>query len=512
METKEFNIVQHFYQAAEKFPDKNAIIQNHQVISFKKLRAEVLETARYFSYQGIQKGDRVLVFVPMSIDLYRIVLALFELGATAVFLDEWVNVKRMEMCCKIASCHAFVGIFKARVLALFSGELRKIPIHLSPKLGYVPSAFQYSKTATQRQDTALITFTTGSTGIPKAAKRTHGFLHKQFEALQRKINPSPEDIDMPILPIVLLINLGTGSTSVIAPFKASKPSSIKPAKIVDQMKMHKVSRLTSSPFVVKSIAQYITHQKINSPNLQKIFTGGAPVFATEASLYQKAFPKTSIEIVFGSTEAEPISAIDAQELVQRSAKNDSVNKGLCVGRPDVSAAVRIIQIIDEPIACSNESKLDQLTLSDDQIGEIIVSGEHVLTEYLDNEEALKRNKIFIQGVCWHRTGDSGYLNQEGLLFLTGRCTQLITKGQKIFSPFVYEELFQSWPQVNIGTVMELKGEVVAIIELVNQSFQKEVKAMVLQLQGIERALFIKKIPRDPRHHSKIEYSRLRARL
>lgn len=42
---------------------------------------------------------------------------------------------------------------------------------------------------------------------------------------------------MPVLPIVLLINLGTGSTSVIAPFKASKPSSIKPAKIVEQIKV-----------------------------------------------------------------------------------------------------------------------------------------------------------------------------------------------------------------------------------------------------------------------------------
>lgn len=127
MDTKEFNIVQHFYQAAEKFPDKNAIIQNHQIISFKNLRSEVLETARYFSYQGIQKGDRVLVFVPMSIDLYRIVLALFRFGATAVFLDEWVSVKRMEMCCKIASCQAFIGVFKARILGLFFRRTSKNP-------------------------------------------------------------------------------------------------------------------------------------------------------------------------------------------------------------------------------------------------------------------------------------------------------------------------------------------------------------------------------------------------
>lgn len=127
-----------------------------------------------------------------------------------------------------------------------------------------------------------------------------------------------------------------------------------------------------------------------------------------------------------------LALLDPHELVQRSVKNDAVNNGLCVGHPDISATVRIIQIIDAPIACPTENELDQLTLPDDQIGEIIVAGNHVLTEYLDNEEALKRNKIFIQGVCWHRTGDSGYLNPEGLLFLTGRCTQLIKKDQKIF--------------------------------------------------------------------------------
>src|SRR5688500_10751638 len=96
------NIAQLFDDASAKFPEKTAIIYNDQKISFNELHVACNDTAAYFISKGISKGDRVLIFVPMSIDLYRIILALFKIGATAVFLDEWVNKKRMEECCKIA--------------------------------------------------------------------------------------------------------------------------------------------------------------------------------------------------------------------------------------------------------------------------------------------------------------------------------------------------------------------------------------------------------------------------
>lgn len=58
--------------------------------------------------------------------------------------------------------------------------------------------------------------------------------------------------DMPMLPIVLLLNLGRGITSVIADFKASKPLLFDPLKIWDQIKKHEIVSLTTSPFMVKN--------------------------------------------------------------------------------------------------------------------------------------------------------------------------------------------------------------------------------------------------------------------
>ena len=135
----------------------------------------------------------------MGIDLYKIVLALFKIGATAVFLDEWVNKSRMELCCEVAQCNAFIGIFKARVLSIFSTELRKIPI----KLGTQIPASKPAQTIigeVNLTDIALITFTTGTTGKPKAAKRTHEFLQEQFNALTDKMQPQADDVVLTMLP------------------------------------------------------------------------------------------------------------------------------------------------------------------------------------------------------------------------------------------------------------------------------------------------------------------------
>lgn len=504
-----FNIVDLFYASAKRNPGKTAIVYKGEKITFGEFEKQVTGTAAYFLHKGIRKGDRVMLFVPMSFDLYRIVLALFRIGATAVFLDEWVSKKRMEECCKVAQCKAFIGIFKARVLSYFSSELRKIPIHLG--VNYSPVKLKEDFPVTTKDDTALITFTTGSTGIPKAAKRTHGFLHAQFNALIEKIRPQENDIDLPVLPIVLLINLGTGTTSVIADFKAGKPSSLQPGKIIEQLKTNGVNRITASPFFIKEISKHVIQNKITLPQLKKIFTGGAPVFPSEGAIYHQAFPNALTQIVYGSTEAEPISAIDVKELIQH--ENSILEKGLNVGKTDKSASVKIIRIVDAPVTVNNEAELSELEVHGKKIGEIIVSGDHVLREYFNNTEGLKRNKIFIGETCWHRTGDSGYMDEGGNLFLTGRCATLIHRNEKIFAPFIYEGFFQTIPGVEMGTIMLSGQKLVAVIELNDASLKNAVEEKA-GASGIdfEKIIFMQKIPRDPRHNSKIDYALLRQQL
>ncbi|MCR9173821.1 MAG: AMP-binding protein [bacterium] len=494
------NISQLFLDAAKTYPERLAIIDPKQSITYEELQRDVLETAAYFKSKGIQKGDRVLVFVPMSVDLYRIVLALFYCGATAVFLDAWVNKKRLELCCEIADCKGFIGIPKARIFAWFSKELRRIPIKLSMKK---KNSGKEPITIVSDDDSALITFTTGSTGRPKAADRTHGFLKEQFDALIDEIDPKPEDVDMPVLPIVLFVNLGVGCTSVIADFKMSKPETMESEKLVHQIQQHKVNRITASPFVVEQLAKKTSNSTVFD-GIEKVFTGGAPVFPNQAKTLLNAFSNAQVNIVYGSTESEPISSIEAKELVSKEAE---LSDGLPVGHVYHKTELRIISISEGAIPTATSEDLDALTKEDGAIGEIIVAGPHVLKRYFNNDEAFKKNKIVCGDTIWHRTGDSGFLSNEQL-HLTGRCQQLIEHEEAILSPFIIENRLQQIPGVIMGTLLKVNSKLILTIE--GSISPETVREQQLEFPYDE--IKILDIPRDPRHNSKIDYPALKNRL
>lgn len=485
------NVVEQFLNAAEKYPNNTAIIDSSGSISFAQLREEVIHTASYFRSKGIQKGDRILVFVPMSIDLYRTVLAIFYCGATAVFLDEWVSKKRMEICCQIADCKGFVSGRKIRFLSVLSREIRQIPIKLKLSL---PSAHRSEMEDMSSDDSALITFTTGSTGTPKAANRTHGFLLEQFNVLVDVIQPKPIDVDMPMLPIVLFMNLGVGSTSFIPKFKMNKIDQIDFRKMHQKMLQLNVNRISSSPIFIQKLAEV---QEKNY--VEKIFTGGAPIFPTQAEVFQKVFSNASINIVYGTTEVEPISLVSSEELISSS----DIKSGLLVGETYYKSKVKILSLEDEVLHKVQLKEFESHIVEDGKIGEIIVAGSHVLKQYYNNEKAFQENKIIVDGEIWHRTGDSGYL-QNGQLFLTGRCKQLIYKNGRIISPFIVENQLLQKETISMGTILEIDDKLTLILESKNRNHSFE---------NIEydRIVYMK-IPRDPRHQSKIDYEKLKMNI
>jgi len=293
------------------------------------------------------------------------------------------------------------------------------------------------------------------------------------------------------------MNLGVGCTSIIADFKMSKPEKMNVGKIISQLSKNQVNRIIASPYFVKRLAQYVIEKRLDLPHLQKIFTGGAPVFPLETNLYLKAFSKTIIKVVYGSTEAEPISSIDANTLVSRKTQ---LSQGLPVGIPFHKTAVKIIQITSENIVVDNKTAFEELLLPEGKIGEIVVSGEHVLKQYFNNEAAFRSNKIIVEQTIWHRTGDSGFFKGKEL-FLTGRCKQLIATKNGYLSPFIIENELQYFEEVTMGTLMKIDEELVLVVEgkiADHQNFEFP----------FDRIQQVSKIPRDPRHNSKIDYGKL----
>jgi olefin beta-lactone synthetase len=499
------NILERLYQACQTYPNKIAIHGLDQSITFSELESCIKSRAKILINKGLKKGDCVLLFIPMGIPLYIEVCAIFHIGAIAVFIDQWVDKKRLIQSCEIANCRAIIASKKVLFLASFYKTIFKIPKKISVERHFKKLLkVDCDICQVSENDAALITFTTGSTGIPKAPIRTHGLLNAQFEALLPLLNQTDKArIDMPFLPIVLLLNLGIGRTSIIANFNPLKPETFDAQKIFAQIKNHQVTSITASPFYLNALCDY-NAQQTNNIKLNQVVSGGGPIFP---SLAKKMVTELSNDatIVFGSTEAEPMTHDSAAILA--NTYND-ISKGLYVGKAHSAWQIKIIQW---QAGALDHHYIKQYACDRNKAGEIIVCGKHVLQQYFNNEDAFKNNKIVdANGNIWHRTGDMAYLDEQNNLFLLGRCRQVIqTKLHGNIYPFIMEALLQDIVGIKHGTILKLNNKIYCIITCLANVNQSEILTSIKsRFPYIEECVILDILPFDKRHHTKIDYDKL----
>ena len=173
-----------------------------------------------------------------------------------------------------------------------------------------------------------------------------------------------------------------------------------------------------------------------------------------------------------------------------------------VGKPIEDINVKIIKPSDEPI-----EDFESTWLSTGEIGEICVEGKHVLKEYYNSDEAQKFAKINYQGQVWHRTGDAGYLDNDGRLFLMGRVKNRFVHNNKDVYVFPIENALLEIEGIEIGTILKIDEQIILVAEtkIPQKKLERELKNFGFNFDKF----IITKIPRDPRHNSKIDYDKLR---
>ncbi len=499
------NIVERLYKACQMFPDKIAIQDLNDTITFSELENGIKNRAKALSKKGIKKGDHVLLFVAMGIPLYIEVLALFHIGAVAVFLDQWADKKRLLEACKIAQCKAIIANWKILLMTSFYKIIFQIPKKLLVNNRSKTSInANCSITKVAENDPALITFTTGSTGAPKAPIRTHGLLEAQFEALLPLLDKGDKmRIDMPLLPIVLLLNLGIGRTSVIADFSPLKPLTFDPKKIHAQILRHGVTSMTASPFYLEVLSNYYAETATTSM-LKKVVSGGGPIFPELAKKMLLSLAN-HVTLVYGSTEAEPMTHNHANTLVNN---HSDVSKGLFVGLIEQDWEIKILHWHDRALT---KDDISQNICKHNEAGEILICGNHVLKSYFNNGQAFNDNKVVDTfDRIWHRTGDMGYIDANGNLFLLGRCKQAIsTHLHGTIYPFIAEALLQEIVGVKSGSVLKIDHKLYAVIACLPKVNETKISKVVKQvLPFIDLVVVVETIPYDKRHHTKIDYDRL----
>ncbi|MFL5814816.1 MAG: AMP-binding protein [Bdellovibrionia bacterium] len=514
----------------------------HDSATVGQLHDHIGRVAAGFQKLGIGMGDRVIVFMPMSLYLYVAMFALQKIGAIAVFLDSWARRNHLGASAQIVAPKGMVSFEKAFELCSQVPELDSVPLKISvgpttrKYAARLEELFQFPAFAesvpVEQEHTALITFTTGSSGTPKGANRTHRFLAAQHYALDECIPYTTSDADLPVFPIFSLNNLAAGVSTIIPAFDIGVPGDHDPEILLAQLEACHVTCTTLSPSLFNRLSAHCLQKGITLSGLRRVVTGGAPVSRDNVVDMQKVAPNADIWILFGSTEAEPMAHIEGREMVNqktRAAEDPEwVDEGVNVGHMAEGLYYKFIKIQKGPVEVNQASDWASLEVSAGEVGELIVAGEHVCRNYYNDDVAFKRAKIMDEnGTVWHRTGDLGRLDSEGNLWIVGRVHNAINRGGKYCFPVRAELIMKKLPYTQyaayLGVSDEKLGEkTVAVIvpqdkSVLGTATESEMKQELLRIMDkngvpVDQVLFREKIPMDPRHHSKVEYDVLRTDL
>ncbi len=507
-------------QWAENDSDRPAIIDpsggKDRRLTYGQLSEQSARAASLFEESGLRRGDRVLVFQPMSAELYVYLLAMWRRGLTAVFADPGAGRDHLEQSCQIAHPAALLATGRAHFLRLTVPALRRIPRKFTHGFSLLPATSM--KTAADHsplhdieelpdEHPALITFTSGSTGRPKAALRTHRFLLSQHRVLERSLDLKPGEIDLATLPIFALANLASGLTTVIPDCDLRRPGFIDPKPVISQIERLAPHRSTASPAFFLRLAGGCLSSGIELPSFRRIFTGGAPVFPRTLNAIEAMAPNARVEALYGSTEAEPIAHVSTKEMSPQDSIAMAQGHGLLAGAPVREIELRIVRADELPSGETDENAFSQHCQPTGQPGEILVTGDHVLKGYLDGHGD-RETKLKVGETVWHRTGDAGYLDKNGRLWLLGRSTARITRDGKTLYPFAVECAAMAHSSVEHAALSTRQEKVVIALQIREGKPLPTLDDLFLTDTGIEEVHQVRQMPLDKRHNAKVDYPAL----
>ncbi|MEM8880538.1 MAG: AMP-binding protein, partial [Pseudomonadota bacterium] len=320
------DLVSTFRQVANTQGDATALIAGAAHISFADLAARAGGFAQHLHARGIRPGARVLVAMPVGIDLFVALAGAWAAGLSVVFPEPAMGLRGLRHAVSTTKPEAFLasgsytwikpivpGLWRCKTLAP-RGTMAPLPDAPDPS------------------STALISFTSGSTGRPKAIARSHAFLMAQHSAVAPLL--AGAGVDLVAFPVFTLVNLAAGRTSVLPGWRLSRPEQVTPADLTRCIGASGATRALLPPSLCETLVE-----SADLGPLHTVFTGGGPVKPQlVAALRDRGLRVVS---VYGSTEAEPIAELDWADATDTDIALMQNGGGLLAGHPVPGLSLRL---------------------------------------------------------------------------------------------------------------------------------------------------------------------------
>jgi long-chain acyl-CoA synthetase len=407
--------------------------------TFRELIAEVDRTANGLGCLGIGKGDAFAMYGRNCSEYLTAYLGAAKLGA--VFVPINANVTDSEVAYILAHSDAkmmFHDEFVASVVQ--SDAVRALARPIRELTDASKRAEQVDVSSTIPSDDALIVYTSGSTGQPKAVVLSHEAQLGAADSMAELWSLTANDVTVVAAPMGFLLGLSTSAVvPLLAGVKVVLNSRFHPGEVLDALTASGATLFHGVPTMYSMMLDYSEQQnrEFDLSGVRTLICSGAPMPMEMVERFKKRFGKGP-QNYFGMTECYP--------LVGTYSNNSTPLPRGAVGKLAPLAQVKFIA--DEARECDVG-----------EVGEMYARAGSMLTRYHKAEELT--SSVLDNG--WFRTGDSGYIDNDGYVYITGRLKDLIIRGGANIAPLEVENVLLKMEEVEsvavVGVPHRLYGEV-----------------------------------------------------
>jgi len=338
-------------------------------------------------------------------------------------------------------------------------------------------------------DPAIILYTSGTTGKPKGVILTHGNLLSNARGVQEAHQLTPEDTALCILPLFHINGLVvTLITSMLVGASLVLPKKFSVRHFWQWISTYSVSWFSAVPTILSILLFEPIPSKAAFSSLRFARCASAPL---PIAVLEEFEARTGVRVIESYGMSEAGGQVTSNPLHRR--------KPGSAGLPFTNA-LRIVDEHDAPLGAN-------------QTGEVILRGPNVTLGYLDNAAANRES--FRDG--WFHTGDLGYCDAEGYVFLVGRSKELINRAGEKIAPREIEEIIYRLPEVEsaavVGVPDSLYGEEVASflvlrpgLTLTEERIAAHCSECLAEFKIPKQVFFVEELPKGP--NGKIQRRRL----